>query len=59
MEIWEKLVLGGFALVIIFWFFPGAKSMLEKGKDAPKDWSGVLIPIGLVVLFIIFLISTL
>ena len=59
MGVWEKLIIGVFALLILFWFFPGIKPMLEKSKDAPKDWAGVLIPIGLVVLFIIFLISTL
>lgn len=59
METWEKLVIGVFALVIIFWFFPGVKNMLEKSKDAPKDWTSALIPIGLVVLFVIFLIATL
>ncbi|WP_423909187.1 hypothetical protein [Candidatus Spongiihabitans sp.] len=59
METWEKLVIGVFALIIIFWFSPGIKTMLEKSKDAPKDWAGVLIPVGLVVLFILFLISTL
>ena len=59
METWEKLIIGVFALLILFWFFPGIKPMLEKSKDAPKDWAGVLIPVGLVVLFVIFLISTL
>jgi hypothetical protein len=59
METWEKLIIGVFALLILFWFFPGIRPMLEKSKDAPKDWAGVLIPVGLVVLFIIFLISTL
>jgi len=59
METWEKLIIGVFALLILLWFFPGIKPMLEKSKNAPKDWAGVLIPIGLVVLFIIFLISTL
>ncbi len=59
METWEKLVIGVFALIILFWFFPGIRPMLKKSKDAPKDWAGVLVPVGLVVLFIIFLISTL
>jgi hypothetical protein len=59
MDTWEKLIIGAFALLILFWFFPGIKPMLEKSKDAPKDWAGVLIPVGLVVLFVIFLISTL
>ncbi|WP_424946735.1 hypothetical protein [Candidatus Spongiihabitans sp.] len=59
MQIWEKLMIGVFALIIIFWFFPGIKATLEKSRQAPKDWGGALIPIGLVVLFILFLVSTL
>lgn len=59
MESWEKFVIGAFIVIALFWFFPGIKPTLEQSKDAPKDWKGVLIPIALVVIFIIFLISTL
>jgi hypothetical protein len=59
METWEKLVIGSVAILVLFWFFPGIKPMLEKSREAPKDWAGLLIPIALVILFILFLISTL
>lgn len=59
METWEKLVIGVFALILVFWFFPGIKATLKESRNAPKDWAGVLIPIALVVLFILFLVSTL
>ncbi len=59
MALWEQILLGVFALLIIFWIFPGIKPMMEKSKEAPKDWMGLLIPIALVVLFIFFLVSTL
>jgi hypothetical protein len=55
-SIWENLLLGAFALLLIFWMKPGIKAALEKSKTAKADWSGVLIPISLVIIFIIFLI---
>ena len=51
------ILLGALALLVIFWFRPGIKAALERSRNAPKDWAGVLIPIGLVVLFVIFLIA--
>ena len=58
METWEKLVLGALAILLLFWLSPGIKPMLERSKEAPKDWAGLLIPIGVVVLFVIFLIAS-
>ena len=59
MELWEKIVLGILVALVLVWFFPGLKRASEESKDAPRDWGGVLLPLGAVVLFIIFLISTL
>jgi hypothetical protein len=59
MDTWEKVVIGIILVVLIFWLLPGTRQMIEKSKDAPKDWKGLLIPIAAVVLFIMFLISTL
>jgi len=53
---WELLVAGAFALLLIFFFRPGIRAALEQSKNAPKDWAGVLLPIGAVVLFVILLI---
>ena len=59
METWEQILLGVFALLLVLlWFFPGIKPMLEKSKQAPKDWPGLLIPIALVVVLVIFLVVT-
>ena len=54
---WEILLGGVVALLMILWFRPGIKAALERGKTAKKDWPAALIPIGLVVLFILFLIQ--
>jgi len=59
MDTWEKIVIGIFVVVLLFWLLPGTRQMIENSKDAPKDWKGLLIPIAAVVLFIMFLISTL
>lgn len=58
METWEKLVVGALALLVLFWFFPGIKPMMAKSKAARQDWPGLLIPIGLVVVFVLFLIAS-
>ncbi len=57
MELWQQILLGALALLVVFWFRPGIKAMLERSKEAPKDWTGALIPIGLVVLFVFLLIA--
>jgi hypothetical protein len=57
MELWEQLILGAFALLLIFWFRPGIKAAMERSKQAEKDWAGALLPIGLVVLFVVLLIA--
>ncbi|NOY63028.1 MAG: hypothetical protein GXP10_07750 [Gammaproteobacteria bacterium] len=56
---WEKIAIGIVVLVLLLWWRPGMKAMFEQSRQAEnKDWKGVLIPVGLVVLFVIFLLST-
>jgi hypothetical protein len=52
----EIILVGALAAFVIFWFRPGIKATLEESRKAPKDWMGALLPLGLVVLFVIFLI---
>jgi len=58
MEWWMKI---GASLLLITMFFvllPRAKHMLANSpKGSKSDWIGALIPIGLVVLFVLVLIS--
>jgi hypothetical protein len=54
---WEILLAGLVAVLVIFWFRPGIKAALVQSRTAPKDWKGVLIPLGLVVLFVILLMN--
>ena len=57
MQVWEQVLLGGAALILLFLFWPGVKVAMEKSRQAEnKDWMGVLVPVGLVVVFVILLI---
>ena len=57
MAIWQQVLLGIGAVVILLLFWPGAKAALEMSKRAENpDWKGALFPIGLVILFVILLI---
>ncbi len=54
---WETVIVAILALALVFYLRPGIKAALEKSKETEKkDWSGALIPIAIVVLFVIFLI---
>jgi hypothetical protein len=57
LSTWENVLLGALALLVIFWVKPGIKAALEKSKTAKADWPGVLVPLALVALFIMFLIA--
>lgn len=57
LSLWENLLLGVMVLGVIFWMKPGITGSLKRGKKAESDWMGVLVPMGLVVAFVVFLIS--
>ncbi len=54
---WEMLLLGAVALLVLLWVAPGIKPLMEQSRQAEnRDWAGLLLPIALVVLFVLFLI---
>jgi len=55
--IWTKIGLAAIALVILVLWAPGLKKALQQSQEAEKDWKGILIPIGVVVLFVILLVA--
>ena len=58
MSTWEMVLLGGMALLVLFWAGPGVKAMLEKSRQAKeRDWAGLLVPLLLVVAFVILLMK--
>jgi hypothetical protein len=57
MAAWEQVLLGIGALLLVFFFWPGAKAAMEKSRQAENpDWGSVFIPIAAVVLFIVLLV---
>jgi hypothetical protein len=54
---WEMLLLGAVALLVLLWVAPGIKPLMEQSRRAEnRDWAGLLLPIALVILFVLFLI---
>ena len=57
MELFEQILVGILAAGVLFLFWPGAKAAMKKSREVENpDWASALIPIGIVVLFIVFLI---
>lgn len=57
LELWEKLLLGAGAILLIFLFRPGIKAALEQSRQAEKkDWASLWLPLGAVVAFVVVLI---
>ncbi len=57
LSLWENLLLGVMVVGIILWMRPGIKASMQQSRDAKPDWMGALIPIGFVVMFVVFLIA--
>lgn len=57
MELWEQLLVGALVAVMLFFWWPGIKATMARSREAEKDWGGLLLPIGVVVLFVLFLIA--
>ncbi len=56
-SIWEALLAGLIGLAVIFWAGPGIKVTMERSRNAESDWMGLLVPIGFVIMFVIFLVA--
>jgi hypothetical protein len=58
MALWEQILVGVLVLLLLLWFRPGIRAALRQSRDAKsRDWSGVIFPVGLVVLFVLLLIA--
>jgi len=60
MELWEQILLGAMAILVLFLFRPGIKATMEKSKNAEeKHWGTLALLAVVLIVFVIFLISTL
>ncbi|MEX2575487.1 MAG: hypothetical protein WD382_02440 [Halofilum sp. (in: g-proteobacteria)] len=58
IPVWMQVVMGGLALLALFYFGPKAGEAVKNSpKGSAKDWLALLLPIGGVVLFVIVLIA--
>ncbi len=57
MELWEQLVLGALAILVLFLFGPGIKATMERSKNAEeKHWSTVILLAVVLIAFVMLLI---
>jgi TRAP-type C4-dicarboxylate transport system permease small subunit len=54
----ESLIIGALAVLLLFWMQPNIKNAIARSKKAQSDWLSLLLPIGVVVIFVVFLIAT-
>lgn len=58
IPLWQMLIAGVIVLLVLLWMRPGLRAAFEQSRQAKdRDWAGVLLPLGIVVLFVILLIS--
>lgn len=53
----EMVVLSAITILLLFWLQPGMKAAIQRSRQGQADWRSVLLPLGLVVMFVIFLIA--
>lgn len=57
MALWEQILVGVLVLLVLLWFRPGIRESMKRSREAQeRDWNAVLLPVGLVVLFVLLLI---
>ena len=57
MDLWEQILLGIAALLVLFFWGPAASRLLRASPKADtRQWMSALVPLGLVLLFVLFLL---
>ena len=58
MPVWEQALIAVVTVLVVLWFRPGLKAALKQSQQAQrKDWQSLLLPLGLVILFVLLLIA--
>jgi len=53
---WQVLLAIIGVAALIFFMRPTVKTLLERSREAPKDWQGAIFALGAVVLLVLLLI---
>ena len=57
MELWEQLVLGALAVLVLFMFRPGIKATIERSKNAEeKHWGTIALLAVVLIAFVVLMI---
>jgi hypothetical protein len=58
MPVLEQILIAVVTALVVLWFRPGLKAALKQSRQAQhKDWQSLLLPLGLVILFVLLLIA--
>jgi uncharacterized membrane protein YhiD involved in acid resistance len=58
MPVWEQALIAVVTVLVMLWVRPELKVALEQSRQAQhKDWQSLLLPLGLVILFVLLLIA--
>ncbi len=58
MPILEQILIVVVTVLVVLWIQPGLKAALKQSRQAQrKDWQSLLLPLGLVILFVLLLIA--
>jgi hypothetical protein len=58
MPVLEQILIVVVTVLVVLWVRPGLKAALKQSQQAQhKDWQSLLLPLGLVILFVLLLIA--
>jgi hypothetical protein len=58
MPVLEQVLIVVVTVLVVLWIRPGLKAALKQSRQAQhKDWQSLLLPLGLVILFVLLLIA--
>ncbi len=59
MALWEQIIITALGLLVLFIFFPGIKTIMQRSKEAKeKHWGTVVLLSLILIAFVMLLIST-
>ena len=57
MATWEMILVGVVLVLVLLWIRPGVKATIQQSRNAERDWPGLLLPLGAVILFVLLLLA--